>query len=57
MKTYDEFVQLVIEMRHAQKDYFQFRKSNDLKRARDLEKKVDLECLYFTNEFSQPRLV
>lgn len=55
--TYDEFVRLVIDMRHAQKDYFQFRKSDDLKRARDLEGKVDLECLYFTNEFSQPRLV
>lgn len=38
---FDEFVDLVKEMRDTQSKYFRTRDANVLNRARDLERKVD----------------
>lgn len=40
-KDLGEFVELVAEMRMAQKSYFKDRKQSDLKRSKELEKLVD----------------
>jgi hypothetical protein len=37
----DDFVNLVAEMRQAQRDYFRLRSSESLTRAKGLEKQVD----------------
>ncbi len=41
MITFEEFAELVKQMRTAQRAYFQTRSTNWLENARDLEKKVD----------------
>ena len=41
METGNFFVHLVRQMREVQKDFFLFKKSKDLKKAKQLEKQVD----------------
>lgn len=44
MTTFEEFVELVEEMRHAQREYFRTRRFSTLEQARRAEKKVDAVC-------------
>lgn len=50
-----EFMELVSEMRAAQKDYFRCRAINLLKICKDLEKRVDAEIVKFKNGFNHPQ--
>lgn len=43
MTTFEEFACLVRSMRIAQRDYFRTRSTDSLKRAKELERKVDKE--------------
>lgn len=41
MAEKEKFIEAVLAMRKAQKDYFYYRRSSDLEKSKRLEKKVD----------------
>lgn len=59
MKNTDHFILAVAEMRQAQKDYFRNRWPEDLRKSKELERKVDQmieahnESKHQTNLFDQ----
>jgi hypothetical protein len=47
--TMKEFIELVREMRNAQKEYFKTRSKDVLNRSKELERKVDAELQSINN--------
>jgi predicted nucleic acid-binding Zn-ribbon protein len=47
--TMKEFIELVREMRNAQKEYFKIRSKDVLNRSKELERKVDAELQSINN--------
>jgi hypothetical protein len=47
--TMKEFIELVREMRNAQKEYFKTRTKDALNRSKELERKVDAELQSINN--------
>lgn len=48
-RTMKEFIELVREMRNAQKEYFSKRSKDALNRSKELERKVDAELQSINN--------
>ena len=50
MLEYDDFMSLVADMRQAQKDYFKTRDKAILRKAKELEQKVDQQVSYWNQD-------
>lgn len=50
--TYEEFVDLVMSMRSAQRAYFHNRTMDNLKNAKALERSVDMAALTFLEDLA-----